>query len=59
MIDTRIIKIEIVPATYNPKAFELRIWHGDGTWMYFSRGFGTREDALAVAKKLTKGPIHG
>lgn len=52
MINLEIIKCEIVPATYNPAAFEIKVFHGKDDWMYFSRGFATRKEAQAVINKL-------
>lgn len=52
MINTKITKCEIVPATYDSKAFEIKVFHADGSWQYFSRGFATYKDAMAVVKKL-------
>jgi hypothetical protein len=52
MISTKIVRCEIVPATYDPKKFEIKVFYGKDDWHYFSRGFGTRKDAQVVVNNL-------
>ena len=49
--DLQIICVEIVKGGASP--FELKVYHGDGSWQYFSRGFSNLKSAYATAKKLS------